>query len=98
MWNESEQLRRRYVKFDIQGLIAIAEEASGENAICIQVTKMVEGNFNKAFMATMSDGSQLIVKISNPNAGRKHYTTASEVATMRYVCFPLAIPIAQVCH
>ena len=83
MWNESEQLRQRYVKFNINGLVSVAEEAAGKNSLCTLVAKMVEGNFNKAFMATMNDGTQVVVKIPNPNAGRKHYTTSSEVATMQ---------------
>ena len=84
MWNESEQLCQRYVKFNINGrLVSVAEEAAGKNSICTLVAKMVEGNFNKAFMATINDRTQVVVKIPNPNAGRKHYTTSSEVATMQ---------------
>lgn len=45
---------------------------------------------------TMKDESQVIVKIPNPNAGRKHYATASEVATMDYVrCSLLSSDIAM---
>lgn len=33
----------------------------------------------------MDDGKELIAKLPNPNAGRGHYTNASEVATMDYV-------------
>ncbi|KAL9079198.1 MAG: hypothetical protein Q9157_001907 [Trypethelium eluteriae] len=34
----------------------------------------------------MDDGSQVVAKIPNPNAGMPHFTTASEVATMDFVC------------
>lgn len=33
----------------------------------------------------MQDGTQVVGKVPNPNAGRPHYTTASEVATMDFV-------------
>lgn len=69
----------------MNALITVAKEAAGNNAVCIDVTKLPEGNFNKAFLATMRDGQQLVVKIPNPNAGPIHHTTASEVATMDYV-------------
>ena len=85
LWNEPEQLQCRYVKFNLNALVHIAEEAAGADAICVNVSKLSEGNFNKVFLATMQDGKQLIVKIPNPNSGPAHYTTASEVATMQFV-------------
>jgi hypothetical protein len=42
--------------------------------------------YNKALLLTMDDGTQAVAKIPNPNAGRPHLTTASEVATMEFVC------------
>src|SRR5690348_16121489 len=35
----------------------------------------------------MNDGRELIAKLPNPNAGRQHFTTASEVATMDFEWF-----------
>lgn len=32
----------------------------------------------------MDDGKEAIAKLTNPNAGRLHVTTASEVATMNF--------------
>lgn len=69
-------------------MIQIAEEAAGGSAVCVNVSKLPEGNFNKAFLVTMRGGQELVVKIPNPNAGPSHYTTASEVATMKYVRSP----------
>ncbi|KAH8704499.1 kinase-like domain-containing protein [Phaeosphaeriaceae sp. PMI808] len=60
------------------------------------ITKLPEGNFNKTFIATMQDGRELIARLPNPNAGRPHYTTASEVATMAYVRDCLQIPAPKV--
>lgn len=85
IWNEHNQLKRRYVKFDLKSLIRATEEAVGEGASCIEVSKLPEGNFNKTFLMTMQTGLQVIARIPNPNAGRPHYTTASEVSTMDYV-------------
>ncbi|KAJ5162050.1 hypothetical protein N7492_007442 [Penicillium capsulatum] len=84
LWTEPEQLRRRYVQFDLNALIHIAEEAAGHGAVCLDLSRLPEGNFNKVFLVTMDDGKQLIVKIPNPNAGPAHFTTASEVATMQF--------------
>jgi len=86
LWNEHEQLQRRYVRFDVAAPIRVVEDAIGPDASCVEFTKLPEGNFNKTFIATMQDGRELIARLPNPNAGRPHYTTASEVATMAYVC------------
>jgi hypothetical protein len=88
IWNEEQQLRNKYVSFDLDALIQVAQEAAGYNAVCVTVSKLPEGNFNKAFLVTMQDGLELVVKIPNPSAGASHYTTASEVATMQYVRNP----------
>jgi hypothetical protein len=88
LWNEPAQLQRRYVNFNLNTLPGIAEKAAGPDAVCVSLTKWPEGNSNKAFLATMRDGKELVVKIPNPNAGPAHYTTASEVATMQYVRYP----------
>lgn len=53
--------------------------------IGIKVLKCVEGQFNKAFIMTMNDGTEILAKIPNPNAGPEFYTTASEVATRSFV-------------
>ena len=84
LWNEKEQLSRRYVKFNVGELTRIAKQVTGSNS-CIQVQKLPEGNFNKIFLIEMSDGKEVIAKLPNPNAGRAYFTTASEVATMDYV-------------
>jgi len=73
------------LKFNLEALIAVAEKAADSDAKCVEFTKLPEGNFNKTFLVTMSDGREVIARLPNPNAGRPHYTTASEVATMDYV-------------
>lgn len=49
------------------------------------VMKCPEGLYNKAFLLTFSNGSEVVAKLPNPNAGPRTLTTASEVATMEYV-------------
>lgn len=41
--------------------------------------------YNKAILLTMDNGTQVVAKVPNPNAGKPHFTTASEVATMDFV-------------
>lgn len=54
----------------------------------VKLVKCVEGQHNKAFILTMDNGSEVMAKIPNPNAGPAFYTTASEVATRQFVCKP----------
>lgn len=86
MFNEAEQLALRYVKFSMNELVKVAAESLGcDSSSCVGVHKLPEGNFNKAFELTMSDGRQVIAKVPNPNAGLPFNTTTSEVATMDFV-------------
>jgi hypothetical protein len=88
LWNEPEQLRRRHLRFDLNVLIRVAENVAGQGASCAEISKLPEGNFNKALLLTMQYGRQLIARLPNPNARPPHYTTASEVATMDYILPP----------
>jgi hypothetical protein len=90
LWNEKDQFARRYVEFDLQGLLQVSAQALGART-CVKVEKMPEGNFSKVFLITMDSGRELIAKIPNPNAGWPHLTTASEAATMDYVRTPWPI-------
>lgn len=93
LWNERQQLACRYVKFDHSTLLKVAASAVGSKA-CTYVLKISEGQYNKLFQLTIDDRRDIIAKLPNPNAGRPHLTTASEVATMDFVWlafFPTAI-------
>ncbi|KAI8939218.1 hypothetical protein NX059_005046 [Plenodomus lindquistii] len=90
LWNEEYQLARRYVEFDLPGLLQVSAQAIGARS-CVKVDKLPEGNFSKVFLMTMDDGRELIAKLPNPNAGPPHFTTASEAATMDYVWVPRSI-------
>ncbi|GIZ41529.1 hypothetical protein CKM354_000483000 [Cercospora kikuchii] len=45
---------------------------------------------------TMDNGKEVVAKLPNPNAGRQHFTTASEVATMDFVRNFMSIPVPKV--
>lgn len=73
-------------------LARIAAESVGSKS-CRNVEKYQEGQYNKVFLVTTEDGKEVIAKVPQPNAGRPHFTTASEVATMDYVWFRPLFPI-----
>lgn len=50
-----------------------------------RIIKYREGQYNKAFLLTFNDGTDVVAKLPNPNAGPNVLTTASEFATMDYV-------------
>ena len=80
-------MAQRRVKFNMNELARLSAKAVGSRA-CVNVEKYTDGMFNKAFLMTMEDGMQVVAKVPNPNAGRAHFTTASEVATMDFVRTP----------
>ena len=72
--------------FDVDQLARIAAESAGSIS-CVRIEKYPDGLYSKAMLLTMDDGAQVMAKVSNPNAGKPHFTTASEVATMDFVRF-----------
>ncbi|RAL05584.1 phosphotransferase family protein [Aspergillus ibericus CBS 121593] len=91
--NEEHQLEQRFVKFDMESLCRQAVSLFSKATKCVCIVKL-EGNFNKAFLLTMDDGNEVIAKIPCPNAGTPSLTTASEVATLRYLrsCTSVRVP------
>lgn len=78
LWREHEQLAARYVKFNVAELYKVAA-AAADSESCVEIVKLSEGQYNKVFLLTMNDGREVVAKLPNPNAGRPHFTTASEV-------------------
>ncbi|OJD23727.1 hypothetical protein ACJ73_04913 [Blastomyces percursus] len=93
--NEKDQLEQRFVKFDIDSLCRQAVSLFSTATECVCIVKM-EGNFNKAFLLTMDDGSEVIAKIPCPNAGTPSLTTASEVATLTFLRSRTSIRVPKV--
>ena len=84
LFKETSQMACRDVKFDMNELVHIAASSIASSS-WVALRKLPEGQYSKAFLLTMDDGKRVIAKIPYPNAGRPHYTTASEVATMDFV-------------
>ena len=93
--NEQQEMAVRHINFDMNELAKLAAHSidAGE---CVNVEKFADGMFNKAFLFAMGDGTQVVGKVPNPNAGLPHYTTASEVATMDFVRFPEFLSYSRV--
>lgn len=83
--NEEDNLRKREIKFDMNQLACVAADSIGASQ-CVSIKKFPDGMFNKAFLMSMNDGREVVAKVPNPNAGIPFFTTASEVATMDFVC------------
>ncbi|PVI05380.1 hypothetical protein DM02DRAFT_554611 [Periconia macrospinosa] len=88
-------MARRHVRFNVHELAACAAKAVGARS-CISIEKYPEGLYNKSMLLTMDEGSQVVARVPNPNAGIPHFTTASEVATMDFVKDVLGTPLPKV--
>lgn len=85
-------MAQRHVRFNVNELARGAAEAVGAKT-CVRIVKYPDGMYNKSMLLTMDDGSRVVAKVPNPNAGRPHFTTASEVATMDFVSIAKGIPV-----
>jgi hypothetical protein len=81
--NEVEVCNCRYVRFDIDQLCAVAAAAGGTSSPIKAIDKM-EGGFSKALIMRKEDGSEVVAKIPFSIAGPSKYTTASEVAVLKF--------------
>jgi hypothetical protein len=95
LWNSPAQLSARRVSFNPTALQDAACRATGTSK-CLSLSKIGEGNYNKAYRLEMEDGRCVIAKVPHPNAGPKGLTTASEVATMDFVREVLGVPVPKV--
>ncbi|KAH3976280.1 hypothetical protein HBH52_118710 [Parastagonospora nodorum] len=93
--DEDSQFRERYKRFNVSELKIIAAKSIGAQT-CVSISKLAEGGFNKVFRLVMDDGTIVIARIPNPNAGPPFKTTASEVATMDFARTVLEIPVPKV--
>ncbi|KAL3420351.1 hypothetical protein PVAG01_08850 [Phlyctema vagabunda] len=97
-YNESEQLSKRYLKFNLQQLLkaAVTAVSSKGASYCIEVVKCREGLNNKAYLLKMDNGVEVFAKLPSPIAGPAYYTTASEVATRTFLREALDIPSPRI--
>ncbi|KAH7889320.1 kinase-like domain-containing protein [Phlebopus sp. FC_14] len=95
IYNEQEQMRIRYVSFNVDALKQLATTAARANQ-CVEMVKIAEGSFNKIFRLTFDNGEKLIAKIPCPLSAPPRLCTASEVATMDYARNVLGVPVPHV--
>ncbi|KAF1828538.1 hypothetical protein BDW02DRAFT_574796 [Decorospora gaudefroyi] len=93
--NEAEACNRRYLRFDIDQLFAVAATA-GESASPIKAIDKSEGGFSKALIMRKEDGSEVVAKIPFSIAGPPKYTTASEVAVLKFISTRTRVPVPKV--
>ncbi|KAH7345910.1 hypothetical protein BKA66DRAFT_517139 [Pyrenochaeta sp. MPI-SDFR-AT-0127] len=93
--NEAEACNRRYVRFDIDQLCAVAAGAGGGFSPIKAIDKM-EGGFSKALIMQKEDGSEVVAKIPFSIAGPPKYTTASEVAVLKFISTYTQVPVPEV--
>lgn len=81
--NEEHQYRQRYVNFDISKFCDVAAVVGGTISPIVAIEKM-EGGFCKALLMRKADGLEIVAKLPSKLAGPPYYSTASEVATLKY--------------
>ncbi|KAL2038361.1 hypothetical protein N7G274_009010 [Stereocaulon virgatum] len=79
--DEQYEMSQRYIHFGLDKLARLAAEAVGSIS-CVSIERYPNGMDDKALLLTVDDCIQAVAKIPNPNAGRPHLPTASEVAMM----------------
>ncbi|OJJ51377.1 hypothetical protein ASPZODRAFT_127446 [Penicilliopsis zonata CBS 506.65] len=93
---EGAQFSKRYVRFNVDQLCDVVASVSGSKRSPVSKIEKLEGGFSKALLMTTEDGSEYIVKIPCPNAGRPMYCTASEVAVLDFIRTRTTIPVPKV--
>jgi hypothetical protein len=78
-------MSQREILFNIRELAHLAAEADDIKS-CVGTSKYPDGMYGKALLLIVENGARVVAKVPNPNAGRPHFTTASEVVTMEFVC------------
>ncbi|KAI1962958.1 Phosphotransferase enzyme [Ophidiomyces ophidiicola] len=103
LWNEEEQLRQRYRRFNVCELQKVAAQALGRSLSfasstrhCVEMKKIAEGNYYKVFRLQMDDGRAVMARIPHPNVRPVMYAMASEVAMVDFARSVLGIPVPKV--
>ena len=75
--NEEFEMSQRCVHFNMDKLAQIAASTIGSRC-CVAIEKYPDGQYAKAFLMTMEDGKQVVVKVPNPNAGPGQLVTQAK--------------------
>jgi hypothetical protein len=90
------RLEQRYVEFNVEALHRAVEAAlDNKHGKVANMTKLAEGGFNRVFLLKLEDGFELVAKIPYRIARPKHFTTASEAATLTFLRLK-GIPVPEV--
>jgi hypothetical protein len=82
--NEEHELSQRHRTFNVTELARQAAYVTQADR-CVSIRKYSDGMYNRVLLLSMDNGKEVVAKIPNPNSGQPHFTTASEVATMKFV-------------
>ncbi|KAG6270712.1 hypothetical protein E4U48_003713 [Claviceps purpurea] len=82
--DEEHELAQRRREFNVGELARRAARVVQADR-CLSIKKYPDGMYNRTLLLSMDNGKEIVAKIPNPNAGQPHFTTASEVATMKFV-------------
>ncbi|TVY36641.1 hypothetical protein LSUB1_G005933, partial [Lachnellula subtilissima] len=88
-------MSRHHVRFNVNELGRLAAQDVGGKS-CIGICKNPDGMYNKAMLLTIDNGTQVVAKVPNPNAGKRRFTTASDVATVDVARNILGTPVPKV--
>ncbi|KAG6020782.1 hypothetical protein E4U40_005846 [Claviceps sp. LM458 group G5] len=93
--DEEHELAQRRREFNVGELARRAARAVQADR-CLSIKKYPDGMYNRTLLLSMDNGKEIVAKIPNPNAGQPHFTTASEVATMKFAREVLNTPLPEV--
>ncbi|KAG6889548.1 hypothetical protein C0995_016675 [Termitomyces sp. Mi166 len=93
--NEDFQLRRRYLKFDIDALKAADVSAVNGAKSVTEMTKFHETDFSKVFSFTLDNGQKVMARLPTSMAGPARLVTQSQVATSEFARQRLGIPVPR---
>ncbi|TQB67840.1 hypothetical protein MPDQ_004518 [Monascus purpureus] len=96
-WLRQDKSERaaRYIKFDFNALCQKVLDVS-PGADTITNCKKLEGGFNRVFVFTLNDARRVVARLPFALAGPAKLTTASEVATIKYLQSKTSIPIPAI--
>lgn len=70
----------------MDGLCRLAAESVNQSPTnVVGLTKLAEGGFNRSFLITLQDDSQIVARVPYPITVPKFYAVASEAATLEFL-------------
>ncbi|CAG7970391.1 unnamed protein product [Penicillium salamii] len=86
LFNEEIRRAERHIQFDVDALGRAACDSVGRHINDIaSITKLAEGGFNRVLQVTFDDGYAILARLPYKMTVPKHYTVASEAATLGFL-------------